>query len=178
MRKSAITVLIPVIMLMVFSGSAWAASIVKVGIVDFQKALNATSEGVAAKENLRAKHQIKQDKIDVMKAELDLLEEKLKSPVISEVALAELKDRYRKEKTELIEYATRAKEEEDRENQLLSARILEGLIKIASRIGSDEEFTVILEKSGSGVVYQDDNLDLTDRVIREYNQEYQSEKSQ
>jgi len=146
----------------------------KVAVVDLQGALNATSEGLAAKETLRNKHLAKQEQVDKMKAELDTMEEKIKSPVISEDAQNELKEKYRVKKGQLIEFVTRAKEEEDRENQQLSARILEGLIKITQEIAKAEGYSIILEKSGSGVVYFEDSMDITDRVVKIYNERYQA----
>jgi outer membrane protein len=156
------------------AGSSEAATMLKVAVVDLQGALNATSEGLAAKETLKKKHVAKQERVDKMKAELDTMEEKIKSPVISEEAQAELKDKYRQKKGQLIEYVTLAKEEEDRENQQLSARILEGLIKIAQEIAKTDNYTIVFEKSGSGVVYFEDSMDITERVVKIYNERYQA----
>ena len=73
---------------------------------------------------------------------------------------------------------TLAKEEEDRDNQQLSARILEGLIKIAQEIARTDNYSIILEKSGSGVVYFEDSMDITDRVVKIYNERYQAGEGQ
>jgi outer membrane protein len=164
--------------LVLFAGSGLAATMLKIAVVDLQGALNATSEGLAAKETLRKKHIVKQERVDKMKAELDTMEEKIKSPVLSEEAQAELKDKYRQKKAQFIQYVTLAKEEEDRENQQLSARILEGLIKIAQEIAVTDNYSIILEKSGSGVVYFDDTMDITDRVVKIYNERYQAGEGQ
>jgi len=160
------------------AGNSEAASILKVAVVDLQGALNATSEGMAAKETLRKKHLAKQEHVDKMKAELDTMDEKIKSPVISKEAQTDLKDKYRRKKAELIEYVTLAKEEEDRENQNLSARILEGLIKIAQGIAEAEKYSIVFEKSGSGVVYFEDTMDITDRVVKTYNERFQAGEGQ
>jgi len=154
-----------------------AAVMMKVGVVDLQKALNATSEGIAAKERLREKHEAKQGQVEAMKGELDTLEEKIKSPVVSEKALADLKEEYSRKRTQLLQFVASAKEEEERENQQLSSRILEGLVEIAQEIAKEEEFTLILEKSGSGVIYFQEGMDLTDRVIKVYNERFQGEKT-
>ncbi len=150
-----------------------AASIVKIGILDLQSALNATSEGMAAKETLRRKHLAKQEEIDAMQAELVSMEEKLKSPVLSEDAQAELKQKFREMQGELIEFVGRAKEAEEKENQALSGRILEGLVDIAREIGQKEGYTVIFEKSSSGVIFAEDTLSLTERVVKIYNEQNQ-----
>jgi Skp family chaperone for outer membrane proteins len=160
--------------LAVFTGSGVAATMLKVAVVDLQGALNATSEGFAAKETLRKKHVAKQEQVDKMKAELNAMEEKIKSPVISEEAQKELAEKYGQKKSQLIEYVTLAKEEEDRENQQMSSRILSGLIKIAREIAGTDKYSIIFEKSGSGVVYFEDSMDITDRVVKIYNERFQA----
>ena len=162
--------------LLMAAGSANAASMIKIGVLDLQKALNATFEGLAGKERLKRKHEAKQEQVDALKAELDSLEEKIKSPVLSEGAQAEFKDRYKRKKAELIQFVTLAKDEEERENQQLSAKILEGLVRIAREIAGKEKFTLILEKSGSGVIYFEDEMDLTERTIKIYNERFQGEQ--
>jgi len=173
-RKIILMTTVVMFSVVLVAGTGGAATMLKVAVVDLQGALNATSEGLAAKETLKKKHLAKQEQVDKMKAELDTMEEKIKSPVISEEAQAELKDKYRQKKAQLIEYVTLAKEEEDRENQQLSARILEGLIKIAQEIAKTDNYTIVFEKSGSGVVYFEDSMDITERVVKIYNERYQA----
>ncbi len=160
--------------LLVMPGMVSAASIIKIGVIDLQKALNATSEGMAAKTSLKQRHEVKQSKLDKMQSELEAMEEKLKSPVLSEDAIAELKKSYRDKKKEIIDFLTTSKREEERENQALSSRILNGLVKIAREIGEEEGYTVILEKSSSGVIFSLQTLDLTERVVKIYNENYQA----
>lgn len=178
LKRITLTITVASVFLAFFAGSGMAASLLKVAVVDLQGALNATSEGLAAKETLRKKHMVKQEQVDKMRAELDTMGEKIKSPVISEEAQTELKEKYRVKQSQLIEYVTKAKEEEDRENQQLSARILEGLIKIAREIGKNESYSIVLEKSGSGVVYFEESMDITDRVVKIYNERYQEGERQ
>jgi outer membrane protein len=158
--------------------SAQAATMVKIGIIDLQGALNATGEGLAAKETLRRKHMAKQEEVDRLKADLELMEEKIKSPVLSEAAQTELKEKYRAKRGQLVELVTAAREEEERENQLLSTRILDGLVKIALEIAKAEGFTLILEKNGSGVIFYEEAMDITERVVKIYNERYQAGEQQ
>ena len=92
-----------------------AANMVKIGVLDLQKALNSTSEGLDAKKNLREKHEAKQKQIDAKKAELDSLEQRIKSPVLSQESKDELQKEYIKKRSELIEFVKSAKEVEDKE---------------------------------------------------------------
>ncbi|NOY87626.1 MAG: OmpH family outer membrane protein [Deltaproteobacteria bacterium] len=148
-----------------------AASLVKIGVVDLQKALNATAEGMAAKESLRKKHQAKQEKVDAMKTELDSMGEKLKSPVLSESAQADLKKAYMKKKAELIDFVARAKAKEGKENQEMSSGILDGLVEITKEVAADKGFSLILEESRAGIIYSSkDIVDLTESIVKIYNE--------
>jgi outer membrane protein len=178
LKRTMLIIAVAGLSLALFAGTGMAASMIKVAVVDLQGALNSTSEGLAAKESLKKKHLAKQEQVDKMKAELDSMEEKIKSPVLSLEAQTELKDNYRRTKAQLIEFVTFAKEEEERENQQLSARILEGLIKIAREIAETEKFSIMFEKSGSGVVFFEDGMEITDRVIKIYNERYQAGEGQ
>ncbi len=131
MHRNMVILTVTALLLFGAGVSAQAAAMIKIGIIDLQGALNATSEGLAAKETLKRKHMAKQEEVDRMKADLELMEEKIKSPVLSEAAQADLKEKYRAKRGQLIELVTAAREVEERENQLLSTRILEGLVKIA-----------------------------------------------
>lgn len=173
-KRMTIIISVTLLSLALFAGSGMAASMLKVAVVDLQGALNATSEGLAAKEALRKKHMMKQERIDKMKADIDSMEEKSQSPVLSKEAQADLKEKIRQGKTQLIEYLRQAKEEENRENQEASSRILDGLIKIAQEIGKEESYSIVFEKSGSGVVYFEAGMDITDRVVKIYNERYQA----
>ena len=178
LKRMMLIFAVAVLSLVLFAGSGLAATMLKVAVVDLQGALNSTSEGFAAKETLKKKHLAKQEQVDKMKAELDTMEEKIKSPVLSEEAQTELKDKYRRTKAQLIEYVTLAKEAEERENQQLSTKILEGLIKIAREIAQAEKYSIVFEKSGSGVVYFEDSMDITERVVKLYNERYQAGEGQ
>ena len=173
-HRRTVLLVVSAAILLVMPGMVSAASITKIGVIDLQKALNATSEGVAAKTSLKQQHEVKQSKLDKMQSELEAMEEKLKSPVLSEDAIEELKKSYRDKKKEIIDFLTASKREEERENQALSSRILSGLVKIAREIGEEEGYTVILEKSSSGVIFSLQTPDLTERVVKIYNENYQA----
>lgn len=179
MSRRILLITVAVILSLTISGGVCsAADMVKVGVLDLQKALNATTEGLAAKENLRKKHEAKQKQVDAKKEELDSLEERIKSPVLSEEAKGQLEQEYMRKRSELIEFVQAAKEEEEKENQQLSAQILEGLVGIAREIAEKEKYTLILEKTGGGVVYFQPDMDLTEEIVKLYNERFQGDSRQ
>ncbi|MGD8353001.1 MAG: OmpH family outer membrane protein [Pseudomonadota bacterium] len=160
--------------LAIFAGSTMAASMLKVAVVDLQGALNATTEGLAAKETLKNKHLAKRQQMEKMKAELETLEEKIKSPVISKEAEADLKEKYLNLRAQYVEFVSQAKEEEERENQKYTARIVDGLLKIVQEVAAAENYSLVLQNNVNSVVYFEESMDITDRVIKIYNERYQA----
>ena len=49
-------------------------------------------------------------------------------------------------------------------------RMLKELGKVIEKIGSEENFTLIIEKRAGGVLYWTDSVDITKNVIRAYDQ--------
>ena len=49
-------------------------------------------------------------------------------------------------------------------------RMLKELGKVIEKIGSEENFTLIIEKRAGGVLYWADSIDITEKVIRAYEQ--------
>jgi outer membrane protein len=150
--------------------AASPAADLKVGVVDLQKALNASDEGTRVKEVLKEKYQVKQDQIEARKKELKDIEDKLKSSVIKPEAKAVLQQDRDKKREELREYAAKAQYEFEKDNQSASQKIMDGLIDISRKIAKDEGYTLMLEKSASGLVFYLDALDLTERVMKIYDE--------
>ena len=62
-----------------------------------------------------------------------------------------------------------AKEQLKRRNVTLVSDLIKDIRKVVEELGRDEGYTVILEKNAQGVMYTDDALDITDKVVERYN---------
>jgi len=146
------------------------AADLKVGVVDLQRALNGTVEGEAVKQGLKDKFQPKYDLLNARQKELREIDEKLKSSVLAKDAKAALSKEFEKKKADFQELAAKTQYETDRENKAASAKIIDGLYEICLKISKDEGYSLMLEKTGSGLIFFADSLDLTDRVVKIYNE--------
>ncbi len=147
-----------------------AAAELKIGVVDLQKALNTTREGTQAKETLSLKVQVKKDQLAPREKELKDIQEKLKSPVLAKEAKAALQKDFEKKAAEFQELASRAQLEIKRETQAAEQKIMDGLIDISRQIAKDEGYNLMVEKNEGGLIYHADALDLTDRVVKAYDE--------
>ena len=80
-------------------------------------------------------------------------------------------------KTRELKYLLRDLNEEMRKAQEKERkRMLKELHKVIEKIGSEENFALIIEKRAGGVMYRADSIDITEKVIRSYEQMKQDGK--
>jgi outer membrane protein len=142
---------------------------IKVGFIDIQKAIVESQAGKKAKENFQT---------HVKKAEADLLKEKqeierLKSDYDKKTPLLKDEERRNLEKEMERRYVIYQRNMQDSQNELrqreseMTSLILRDLEKVVVEVGKKENFTLILERSQ--VLYSDQGIDITAKVIELYN---------
>lgn len=154
------------------SGAAEAAG-TRIGYIDLQKVLVRSVAGVAAREQLEKERATMTKDLEVRKAEIDKLREELekKGLVLSADS--------RREKEELLQRkvrdARRLGEDLDKElqrkEQQMVARIGQEVVGVIEKVGKERGFLIILEKRGASVIYGDPESDITDEIIKLYDQE-------
>jgi outer membrane protein len=142
---------------------------IKVGFIDIQKAIVESQAGKKAKENFQT---------HVKKAEADLIKEKqeierLKSDYDKKTPLLKDEERRSLEKEMERRYVVYQRNMQDSQNELrqreseMTNVILRDLEKVVVEVGKKENFTLILERSQ--VLYSDQGIDITAKVIELYN---------
>lgn len=150
---------------------AAGASEMKVGVVDFQRAINETEAGKKAEKALNSALEEKKKKFDILKQELETLRVDFEKQrlVLSGKPLDEKRDVLQKKLVEVEK--TGASYEQDLSVQKTKSlqQILSGLQGVVENIGKKDGFTFIFEKSQGGVLFTTSAEDITERVILEYN---------
>jgi outer membrane protein len=153
------------------AGPVLASEPVKIGILDLQKCLDQSEAGKKAKKIL-------QDKSERIKKDLSLKRDELKkareefakkSGVLNaEVRREKEKEMVRKE--EDFRDQVQEKEEEMRKDEYNSMQpLLNDLFEVTTKVAKDEGFTLVLEAK-SGVVYYNKTIDLTDKIVKLFNE--------
>ncbi len=174
MDRKGFSLIILVILILAGFGSLWASEI-KIGFVDIQKAVNECQAGKEAKKAITSDLEKFQRKIAEKQKELQTLKESLEKQALMLSAEA----RAAKEK----EYQSKLREfqrwGEDNQNEINQKRlemertISMGLQKVIQKLGSDEGYTLILDKNENIVLFASKAIDLTDRVIKAYDAQTQ-----
>lgn len=159
---------IAVALLMSFSVSAFAD--VKIGLVDMQKAIQESAEGKKAKKELE--NDFNKKKKDLEKLETDLKKKKedfdKKALVLSDDVKAKKQQELQADFGKYQEAVGKNQMEIQKHERELTAPIINKLKKIIEDIAKKENYTVVLEKSEQLALYAAKEVDLTDRVIKEY----------
>lgn len=146
----------------------------KVGYVDLQRALVEVHEGRAAKERLKsdldkkkAEFETKQGKLRDDKAVLDK-----QGPMMSEETRNQKLADLQKRLFELTQEAEKLQVEMAQSEQKELKKIFEKMDPIIAGIAQREGLTMVFEKTDSGLVYAPASLDLTNELVRSYNDKY------
>jgi outer membrane protein len=160
----------------VTSAAPTAAADVSIVYVDIDDVIDKVDEGVAAREKLKEEQANRQKSISAREAELKRLQDELErqSKAFSKDALERKAAQYEKALVEYQQMLMKFNNElRDKERELfdpIERKLKELLRKVANRDGYD----MILSKRS--VPYGRKDLDLTDKVIQEYNQAHPVEK--
>lgn len=164
---------IALVVLLVMVASPVVAAEMKIGYVDLQKALIECNAGKSAKASMGKKVKEFQATAQERQQNLKNLNEELekKKLMLSAEAKAQKERDYQQQAKDFQRFVKDAQEELQREEARLGRTILEGLGKVIKDLGDKEGYTLVLERS-NGVLYADEAIDVTDKVVAEYNKVY------
>ena len=145
---------------------------VAIGVVEPQRVLNETDAGKKAMESLSAFAKTRQGLVESEEKELRRMEEDFmkQASVLSANAKKEREEQFRRRMTEYQQKANqmnREVQEKQRETmEVFRAKIEKVVARVAQQMG----LAMVVEKGkGSPTVYHDASLDITSKVIDEFN---------
>jgi len=145
---------------------------VKLAVIDVERILLESDRGKAALEEIDALRKVKQQEGEAMQKEIADLQTRLNEGRLSlaEDKLAELQ----KQLEDKVIAARRFQDDAGREltkkrDQVLD-QIEQSVFPVINQIGKEGGYTLIFNKYNSGLVYADEAVDITARVIERYNQ--------
>ena len=168
--------------------SAWAGqaspSVLKVGIVDLDRALKESAAGKQALAQLKQFRDKVVKDINEKKRQKDAKEGTLRdlqteltsqSMVLSDAAKRDKEESYRRQVRDLrkfIDDSNRFIEESERElrerEAEMTSRLLRDLLDIIRAIGREESFTIIFERNERFLLFAADAIDLTEKIIKRF----------
>lgn len=177
MKKS---IIVPAVLIIVaiFTCSAFAADAAKIGVVSFEKIIKESSAGKVMQKDLKAN-------FEQLQAKLQAEEKKVKdmSAALEREALVLSAEKKLERQRELRDKADDLKKmnaDYTQEIRILQNKkinqIQKEIFEISNKLGKAQGYLLIIEKKTAGVIYAADKVDITDEVIKEYNSIYAKKK--
>lgn len=159
------------------STSALAEDEIKIGYVDLQRALNEVNEGATAKAALKKEFDEKQRTLDAKQNELKAMKEELdaRGMMMTPEAKQERMGQLQQKLMETQQLYMQLQQELSKREAEVTSDIFQKMGTILQTMGRTSDYTLIVEKSA--VLYAKNHIDLTNELIRRYNDAYGSSKS-
>jgi outer membrane protein len=159
-----------IILAALFTGSSLWAADTKVGYVDMQKAVQATSAGKKAKTDLEAEFNKRKKELDKKKADIEKMGQDLekKKSVLSEEVLNKKQLELQEEMMKFQKVVGENQMEIQKKEKELTLPILEKMKKTIEKVAQEKQFSIVLERTEQNVLFAQKDVDLTDEVIKSF----------
>jgi outer membrane protein len=146
---------------------------VRIGVVDLARVLAKSTSGVAAREQLERDKSTMQREVDGRRQELEKLKDEIekKGALMTVDARKEKQDVFERKRRDATRLVDDFQKELEKKEQGLLQKVLQDVSGIIERVGKDRKYHMIVEKRGASVVFAAPEADITDEVIRAYDQE-------
>lgn len=143
---------------------------IKIGYLDMQKAIQETAAGKKAKKELETEFNKKKKELEKLEADIKKKSDDFdkKSMAMNEDARAKRQVEIQGEMRKYQELAAKSQVEIQKRERDLTQPIVAKLRNIIDELGKKEEYTMIFERSEQGVVWAKKDLDLTDRIVKDF----------
>jgi outer membrane protein len=144
----------------------------KIAYVDLARVMIRSQTGVAAREQLEREKTQMQRELDERREEMDKLREELetKGTLLTAEVRREKEDQLERKRRDATRLADDYRRDLARKEQQLEAKVLQELRDVIERFGRQRGYDMILEARNAGVLYATPDADLTDEIIRAYDQ--------
>jgi outer membrane protein len=145
----------------------------RIGFVDVQRVLARSAAGVAARDQLEREKATMQKEVDGRRVELDKLREELekKGPLMTGDARREKEEQLERRRRDATRLMDDFQRELAKKEQALAQKVLQEVAVVVERVGKQRAYFMIVERRGAGVLYFSADADLTEEIIRAYDQE-------
>ena len=176
--KAIKTILFMVVVSSVYLFSAYAADLTKIAVVDIQNIVSLSSYGKQAQAEINKKGEELMADLKNKEKELTDLKEELerKGLAMSPEKRDEKEREFRIKLGDIKVVKGKYEKELSQLNMKLVSRIQKDVFDLVQDIGKKEEYLLIIEKREAGVMYSPDSIDITDQIIKAYNEKFSSEE--
>ena len=159
------------------AGPVMAADL-KIAVVDLQTVLEKSDPGQKALTQLRDDFKGMKEELDEKKSEVDQLRQQIQkqSLVLSQEAQIDKETEYKQRVRDFQDLYQNYQKKMKIKEQKLREPIIEELVRVIRDYGERNNFTLVMDKKNSGVVYNSETIEITSKIIVELNKAWRSKK--
>jgi outer membrane protein len=141
----------------------------KVAVVDVQRAVMQTEDGIRAQASLKKMFDSRQQELNKKQNELQKQREEIEKQqkVVSKEVFQKRVEEWQKAMVELQSVFVEYNKELEKKQKEITDPIFEKIMGMVKRIAQSEGFDLVVDKQA--VAYMRADLDLTDRIVQAYN---------
>jgi outer membrane protein len=155
------------------SSPAQSPASTRVGFVDIQRILARSAAGVAAREQLEREKAGMQKQVDAQRAELEKMRDELekKGQLLSADARREKQEQLERKVRDARRLVDDLQGTLQKKEEAMLGKVLQDVSGLIQRVGKDKGYGIVLERQRSSILYASPETDLTEEIIRAYDDE-------
>lgn len=149
---------------------------VKIGVVNLQKVLEKSDPGQKALKKLEGEYEKMKSELDSKKQAIDKMRQKIQeeSMILNQEAKSNKRSELNKKMRNFQTLYQRYNQKIRKKEQELKQPIIKKIVDIIDKYGKNNNYTLILDKQNSGVVYNLESLEITEEILTRLNKKYES----
>lgn len=178
MKKTGISFSVVMIIILFIISNLHAADVAKIGVVDLQKVLEASSAGKKAMQNIKKEHGEMTKELKKMRNEIEELSKRLEAEAMV-MSKEKREEKQREGRIKLNDFKVKEKQFRanlKRQEKKLLSHIHKDVAKLISEMGKKQGYLMIINKFS--VLYSPTANDITDQIIKKYNAFYSKGKGE
>ena len=151
---------------------------VKIAFVDVQRVLARSAAGVTAREQLEREKAAMQKQVDGQRIDAEKLRDELekKGQLLSADSRREKQETLERKVRDVRRLVDDLQKELQKKEQEILARVLNDISGVVQKIGKEKGYTMIVERRGASVVWGAPEADVTEEVVRAFDDETKKAK--
>ncbi len=165
------------LILLLVPGNALAGN--KFGIVEVQRVLETSEPGQRALGQLTLRFEDMREDLDRERSKVDQLRQELQkqSMVLSQQAQQDMEAELRQKMQQFQQKYQSYQVQMQRKEQELSEPIIDLLFDVINDYAENKGFDMIFDAQGSGLIYAQDHMNITDEIIAELNRAWEAKNN-
>jgi outer membrane protein len=165
--------------LFVFLASPVLAADLKIAVIDLQQVLEKSEPGQEAIAQLQDDFKGMKEELDEKKSKVDQLREQIQkqSLVLSQEAQIDKETEYKQKVRDFQSLYQSYQKKMKLKEQKLREPIIKELVDVVQEYGKENNYTLVMDKKNSGVIYNSDSIEVTSKIIVELNKAWRQKKN-